>query len=188
MERIYEFEKSAYRNKVLLVNVLLAPILAYCLYRVLVVQTNTALWAMAAAVCVYGLANSFLRKSNPRIIKISDEKIVFSSFGEKSFEIARLTKFRVKVSTPNYQVLIRVEDSDKRQGAFWVTYSQFNDKLDLLAEFDYLEKKVHPGSLRFRGRDALGNARPPMPGSAPPQSAGKTEEGKKTEGGGETEG
>ena len=160
MERIYEFEKNSYRYKVLLVNYLLIPILAYCLYKALWVGTNAVLWAMGAAVCAYGLLNSFLRKSNPRVIKISDETITFSSFGDKSFEINKLVKFRVKVTTPNYQVLVRLEDSDKRNGSFWVTYSQFSDKLDLLAEFDYLEKKIHPDSLRFRGRKGRGDVRP----------------------------
>jgi hypothetical protein len=160
MERVYEFEKNAYRNKVLLVNVLLIPIFGYCLYRIIFVQTYTLLWLLAAAVCVYALANSFLRKSNPRIIKISDEEIVFSSFGEKRFEIAKLTKFRVRITTPGYQILVRLEDSDKRRGSFWVVYSLFSDKKDLLAELDYLEKKIHPDSLRFRGRGKMGSKRP----------------------------
>ena len=153
MERTYEFEKTAYRNKILLINWLLIPLLAYCLYRLFWVGTNMALWVLAAAVCVYGLTNSLLRKSNPRTITVSDDEIVFASFGEKRFEVNKLIKFRVKVVTPNYQIVVRVEDSDRQRGTFWVLYSQFNDKLDLLAEFDYLEKKVHPSSLRFRGRD-----------------------------------
>jgi hypothetical protein len=160
MERIYEFEKNAYRNKVLLINWILLAILCYALYRVIFVPKYMLPWAFVTAVCVYALANAFLRKSNPRIIKISDEEIVFSSFGEKRFEIAKLTTFRVRVSTPNYQVLIRVEDSEKRRGTFWVIYSLFNDKQDLLAEFDYLERTIHPDSLRFRGRDKPGLARP----------------------------
>jgi hypothetical protein len=160
MERTYEFEKNAYRNKVLLINWLLVPLLAYCLYRLFGVGTNRVLWALLAVVCVYGLTNSLLRKSNPRTITVSDDEIVFASFGEKRFEVNKLTKFRVKVVTPNYQIVVWVEDSDRRRGTFWVPYSQFNDKLDLLAEFDYLEKKVHPGSLRFRGRETQGAARP----------------------------
>jgi len=166
MERIYEYDKKAYRNKVVLINYLLVPILGYSLYRIFFAGTNTIMWLLAAAICVYSLANSFLRKSNPRIIKVSDEEIVFSSYGEKRFEISKLIKFRVKVLSPNYQILVRVEDSDKQQGAFWVTYSLFSDKKDLLAEFDYLEKKVHPNSLRFRGRAGMGNARPEFPNSS----------------------
>jgi hypothetical protein len=160
MERVYEFEKGAYRNKVLMINYLLIAILGYALYRVIFVPKYAVLWMLAVAVCVYALANSFLRKSNPRIITVSDDEIVFSSFGEKRFEIKKLTKFRVKIVTPNYQVLVRLADSDKRQGSFWIIYSFFNDKKDLLEEFNYLERKVHPDSLRFRGRDKLGLSRP----------------------------
>ncbi|MDR2785900.1 MAG: hypothetical protein LBB83_08305 [Treponema sp.] len=160
MERKYEFEKNAYRNKVLLVNYILIGILGYSIYQLIVVPTYAPLWTIAAAVCVYALANFFLRKSNPRLITISDDEIVFSSFGERKFEIKKLTKFRVKVTSPNYQVLVRVADSEKRQGSFWVIYSCFNNKLDLIAEFDYLERKAHPDSLRFRGRDKLGLSRP----------------------------
>jgi predicted membrane metal-binding protein len=167
LERVYEYDKAAYRNKVLLVNIALVLILGYCLYKVIFGGTNVYLWLLAVAICVYALANSFLRKSNPRVITISDDEIVFASFGEKRFEIQKLIKFRVKVSTPNYQVLIRLEDSDKKFGSFWVTYSQFNDKLDLLAEFDYLEKKVHPDSLRFRGRSGMGNKRPEQNAALP---------------------
>ena len=169
MERIYEYNKQSYRNKVLLINYLLILLLGYFLYRIIFLGSNVYLWGFLSIVCVYSLANSFIRKSNPRIIKISDEEIVFSSFGEKRFEIKDLTKFRVKVSTPNYQVMVRVEDVNKKNGAFWVTYSQFNDKMDLIAELDYLEKKIHPDSLRFRGRKGMGDKRPEMnPEGQPP--------------------
>ena len=161
MERVYEYNKKAYRNKVFIPSILLVFILGYCLYRIIFAETNTILWALAAVVCIYALSNTFFKKSNPRLITISDEKITFSSFGEKSFEIDKLTRFRIRASTPRYQVFLRVEDSDKRHATFWVTYSQFNDKLDLLAEFDYLEKKIHPDSLRFRGKGNIANARPP---------------------------
>ena len=160
MERVYEFDKTAYRNKVQLPNLLMVPILGYCLYRIIFADGNIYLWGMGVIICIYSLSNSFFRKSNPRIITVNDEEIIFSSFGEKRFEIKKLTKFRVKVMTPNYQVMLRIEDSDKRQGSFWVTYSQFNDKLDLLAEFNYIEKKIHPESLRLRGRSGVGDKRP----------------------------
>ncbi|MCL1929127.1 MAG: hypothetical protein FWG07_10100 [Treponema sp.] len=162
MERVYEYNKISYRYKVLMVNILMFPLLGYFLYRIFFTGTNIYLWAFGAIVCVYSLSSSFIRKTNPRIIKISDEEIEFISFGKKSFEINQLTKFRVRVSTPNYQVLIRLEDVNRQQGSFWVTYSQFNDKLDLIAEFDYLEKKIHPDSLRFKGRKGMGDKRPEL--------------------------
>jgi hypothetical protein len=167
VERKYEFEKTAYRNKIVLVNYILIGILCYAVYRLIFAPAYAPLWAAAAAVCVYALANSFFRKANPRLITVNDTEIVFSSFGEKRFEIALLTKFRVKVVTPDYQVLVRLADSEKRQGSFWVVYSLFNDKKDLLAEFDYLERKIHPDSLRFRGRAKLGLSRPREAGTDP---------------------
>ena len=167
MERVYEYEKNAYRYKVLMVNYIMVAILGYFLYRIFFVGTNTILWALGSAVCVYALANTYLRKSNPRIIRVSDEEIVFESFGEKRFEINKLIKFRLKVSTPNYQVLIRLEDTDRRHCTFWVTYSQFSDKLDLIAEFNYLERKIHPDSLRFRGKADMGKTRPAIKTAEP---------------------
>jgi hypothetical protein len=180
MERVYEFEKGAYRNKVLMINYLLIGILGYALYRVIFVPKYAVLWILAVAVCVYALANSLLRKSNPRIITVNDDEIVFSSFGERRFEIKKLTKFRVKVVTPNYQVLVRIAESDKRQGSFWVIYSLFSDKKDLIAEFDYLERKIHPESLRFRGRDKLGLSRPSQSPELP-EAAGEAETPEKAE-------
>jgi len=165
VERVYEYNKTAYQNKVIMINIFLILILGYCLFKIIFAGTNIYLWIFAAVICIYALVNSFIRKGNPRKIIITDDEIVFSSFGEKRFEINKLTKFRLKVSTPNYQVIIRLEDSDKRTGSFWVTYSQFNDKMDLIAEFDFLEKKIHPDSLRFRGRSGKGDKRPDPPGS-----------------------
>jgi hypothetical protein len=162
MERVYEFEKKAYRNKVLLPNIIMVPLLLYFLYRVIFVGTNIYLWVMGVIVCIYSLTNTFIKKTNPRIITVNDEEIVFSSFGEKRFVIKDLIKFRIRVSTPNYQVLVRVEDINKQNGSFWVTYSQFNDKLDLIAEFDYIEKKIHPDSLRIKGRKGMGDKRPEL--------------------------
>lgn len=160
MDRVYEYNKTAYRNKIQLPNFLMVLIFGYCLYRIIFSGANLYLWGLGAVICLYSLSNLFIRKSNPRIITVNDEEIVFSSFGEKRFEIKKLIKFRVKVTTPNYQIMVRVEDLDKRSGSFWVTYSQFNDKMDLLAEFDYLERKLHPDSLRFRGRTGLGIKHP----------------------------
>ena len=172
MERVYEYNKTSYKYKVQMTNILMVPLLGYFVYRVITSETNVVLWVLGAVICIYSLANSFIRKSNPRVIRISDDEIVFSSFGEKCFEINKLIKFNVKVSTPNYQVVVRVEDVNRQHGAFWVTYSQFNDNMDLLAEFDYLEKKINPDSLRLRGKIGMGDRRPD---NAAPKTADEKE-------------
>ncbi|MDR1389757.1 MAG: HAD family hydrolase [Treponema sp.] len=162
MQRIYEYNKYAYRNKVTMINYIVMGLFAYSVFKIASApqSTWTVIWILALVVSLYTLYNSFVRKSNPRLITISDDTICFASYGEISFETEKLSMFRVKVTTPNYQILVRIEDTNSRKGTFWVTYSFFNDKLDLISEFDFLERKVHPDSLRFRGRGKMGASRP----------------------------
>ena len=159
MERIYTFEKQAYRNKVELIGYLMIAILLYSVFQIVFVAPGI-LFILMAVVSGYGIMNTYVTKSNPRTITVTDNRITFSSFGEKTFQIDSLKFFRVKLVSPNYQILVRAHDGQGNRGRFWVTYAHFNDKLDLLEEFNYLERKVHPDSLRMRGRDKMGACRP----------------------------
>lgn len=158
MERTYTFETKAYRYKVVYIGYLLLAILAYSVFALV---TGPALfWILPALLAAYGAANTFLTKSNPREIGVSDEAITFRSYGEKSFTVSKLTRFRVRVSAAGYQVYVRAADSEGHKGRFWVSFALFNDKEDLLKELDYLERKVHPDSLRMSGRSQAGVSRP----------------------------
>lgn len=158
MERTYLFEEKAYRYKVVYIGYLMVAILAFSLFQLIV--GLSIFWLLPALLSVYGTANTFLTKSNPREIVVSDESITFRSYGEKSFTVPKLTWFRVRVSAAGYQVYIRCKDSEGHRGRFWVNYALFSDKQDLLKEFDYLERKTHPDSLRMNGRDKAGVSRP----------------------------
>lgn len=158
MERIYTFDKKQYRYKVVYIGWIMVAILAYSLFRL--ATAPSILFLAAAFLSAYGCANTYLTKSNPREIVISDEAITFRSYGEKSFRTAEITRFRVRVSTAGYQVFVRVRDSSGHRGWFWVNYALFSDKEDLLKEFDYLERKAHPDSLRMSGHPEMGVYRP----------------------------
>lgn len=160
MERIYEYDPKLYRNKVTKINYITLAIFLYGVYSVVTASRFLIIWLGVMAVCAYTLINSYVRLSNPRIISISDDRIIFRSFGEKGFDIRKLTLFRVKIITPNYQVLVRAADADGNKGTFWVPYVNFSESGALIAEFDYLERKVHPDSLRLRGRPNQGVRRP----------------------------
>ena len=134
MERTYTFEEKRYRYKVVYIGYALLAILAYSLF--MAVTGLSLFWTGVALIAAYGAANTFLTKSNPRQVLVSDEHITFRSYGEKTFEVAKLTRFRVRVSAAGYQVYIRVADSEGHHGRFWVTYGQFSDKADLVKEFD----------------------------------------------------
>lgn len=158
MERTYTFAEKQYRYKVVYIGYLMLLIMAFSLYRL--IATLSLLWLIPLLVAGYGCMNTYLTKSNPRQIVVSDDQITFRSYGEKTFQIASLNRFRVRVSTAGYQVYIRVRDQQGHRGRFWVNYALFDHKEDLIQELDYLERKCHPDSLRFRGRPKLGQSRP----------------------------
>ena len=115
------------------------------------------LFGMGAA--IYGVLNTFKFKSNPRDVVIDDETISFVSFGEAKYNIGKLKKFLIKESA-NVQFYIRVEDEDGKRGRYWIQYYYFSDREELINELYYIEKKVHPTSLKFNGRDNMFNHRP----------------------------
>ena len=159
MQRTYTYEWHFYRNKVLFMTYALIAILLYSLYQIAVNGINP-LWLIISAPCCYGIKNTFLTKSVPRQIIVDDETITFKSYGQKTIRIDSLQLFRVKSSTPNYQIFVRAADGEGNKGNFWITYNYFNDKQDLLEELNFLERKAHPDSLRLRGRDQIGVRRP----------------------------
>ena len=159
MERIYTCDKKAYRNKVELIGYITLAIFLYGLLQ-LVLDYNSIVWALITIVSGYNVINTFLTQSNPREIIVTDETITFASYGKRTFEVDQLTHFRVKQVSYNYQLVVRATDAKGTKGRFWVTYAFFNDKLDLLEEFNYLERKAHPASLRMRSRDDMGVCRP----------------------------
>jgi hypothetical protein len=171
MERIYTFDARSYQWKVVNTGYILIVILAYSTY--MCIASFSYLWLLFAGVSLYGILNTFVTKSNPRRIIITDQQITFRSFGEKKYQINELTKFRMRTSVAGCQVYLLVNDKNRNEGRFWVNYSLFNDKADLLKEFDYLERKVQPDALRFQGRPELGRHRPqPLADQQPlPQKA-----------------
>jgi len=158
MERTYKYDPHFYRIKVLYMHYAIIGILGYCLYYLIANWLNP-LFIIAAVICIYALKNLFLSKSVPRYVIVDDDNITFKSFGEKTLRVKSLKLFRVKTSTPGYQVVIRAADEEGNRGTFWVSFNYFNDKQDLLEEFNYLERKTHPDSIRLRG-GGLGKSRP----------------------------
>jgi len=137
----------------------LIAILSYSLYYLIANGLNV-LFIIIILICSYALKNLFITKSVPRFIIVDDDKITFKSFGQKTMMVKSLKLFRVKTSTPGYQVVVRAADGEGNKGTFWVSFNYFNDKQDLLEEFNYLERVAHPDSLRLRGNDNIGKCRP----------------------------
>lgn len=117
------------------------------------------LFLFGIVISIYGILNTFIFNSNPRDVVINDKTISFVSIGESKYNIDQLKIFILK-ELANSQFYIRVEDEQGKHGRYWVQYYYFSDREELIKELYYIEKKVHPSSLKFRGREDMFNHRP----------------------------
>lgn len=129
----------------------------------LIINPRINFYLLGLMAAGYGAANTFIFKSNPRDIEITDKTISFISFGEDKYEIKRIKNFQVK-EYANAQLYIRVAQDDGKKGRYWVSYYYFSEKEDLIKEMYFIENKVHPERAKFRGRKKLFAYRP---GQAP---------------------
>lgn len=128
-----------------------------------IIDPKINFYLLGLMTAVYGAANTFIFKSNPRDVEITDDTISFISFGEEKYEISRLKKFQIKEHA-NAQFYIRVAQDDGKKGRYWVSYYYFSEKEDLIRELYFIENKVHPERAKFRGRKKMFAYRP---GQAP---------------------
>lgn len=125
----------------------------------LIMDPRINFYFMGLLAAVYGSANTFIFKSNPRDIEITDDTISFISFGEARYEIKRLKNFNIK-EYANAQFYIRVVQDDGKKGRYWVSYFYFSEREDLIRELYFIENKIHPDRAKFRGREKMFAYRP----------------------------
>ncbi len=158
MLKTYSYDNSRYRIKVAFAGYFMIAI-AVVLTVLFILKPTQYIYLLGIVVGVYGAFNTFYFKSYPRDIVIDDAAISFISFGEKKYEISNLKTFNVR-EFANAQFFIRVEQKDGKQGRYWVTYYYFSDREELINELYYIEKRIHPKNIKFRGREDMFNTRP----------------------------
>lgn len=158
MQRVYSYEGKRYQFSVVFVGYLMIAI-ALVLGILFIMNSKQYIFLFGLVVAIYGVLNTFVFKSNPRDIVIDDKSISFVSFGEAKYNIYELKTFKLK-EFANAQFYIRVEDKEGKHGRYWVQYYYFSDREELIDELYYIEKKVHPTNLKFRGRENMFNLRP----------------------------
>ncbi len=158
MIKSYAYEPKGYRFRVVWIGcilIALAPALAV-LYAL---DPTRYIYLFGVCAAVYGALNTFVFKSNPKRVVIDDETISFVSFGEARYTIRKLKTFSVR-EFANAQFYIRVEEVGGRRGRYWVHYYYFENREELIDELYCIEKRVHPGNLKFRGRERMFHTRP----------------------------
>lgn len=163
MQRTYSYLSSKYKVHVVFLGYFMVVIAVFCAIK-LIIKPELNIYVLAFVAAAYGAANTFIFKSNPKDIIIDDDTISFvSPFGEVKYDIKRLVNFQVK-DFANAQFYIRAAQDDGKKSRFWIAYYYFNDRNDLMREFYYIQKKVDPKNIIYKGREKMFMYRP---GTAP---------------------
>lgn len=158
MQKKYSYETKRYNFSIVFVGYLMIPI-ALVLIVLFLINPTQYLYLFGIGIAIYGALNTFVFKSNPRDIVIDDETISFVSYGEAKYDIKKLKSFNVR-EFANAQFYIRVEEQGGKRGRYWVQYYYFDNREELINELYFIEKKIHPNIIKFRGRENMFNARP----------------------------
>lgn len=157
MQKTYSYDPERFKFKVLYAGYIL--IAAAVVFTVLfAMNPSQLLYVFGIGISVYGAVNTFVLKANPKDIVIDDNSITFISFGEVKYDIENLERFVIK-EFANAQFYIRVADKNGKKARYWVSYYYFSEKEDLIDELYVIEKRIHPTSLKFRGRKHMFNVR-----------------------------
>lgn len=160
MKKRYVYQPKRYLTQVTLVGFVLLGALVVGLVKFLM-NPGLNIWILVIVAAAYGSANTFLFKSNPNEVLFDDETVTFSSpYGKVVYTIDQLEDFNIREFAPNYQLFIRCRSKDGKHGRYWVNYYFFNDSKDMIQEFHYIERKIRPTALKFRGRPNMGAQRP----------------------------
>lgn len=158
MQKTYSYDSDRYRFKVVIASYIMIAVVII-LTILFILRPTQYIYLLGIGAAIYGILNTYVFKSYPRDVVITDDFISFVSFGEIKYDINQLTTFNVR-EFANAQFFIRVEDRNGKRGRYWVFYYYFSDREEMINELYYIEKKIHPKNIKFRGREDMFNIRP----------------------------
>jgi hypothetical protein len=152
MERTYTHDEKKYKVHTLYVGYFIIVFGVWMLIKwIRDPGINIFLFGLVAA--VYASLNTFVFKAVPDKIIVDDESITFHALGNHKYNTADLEKFIVREQA-NAQFFIRLQEKGGKLKRYWVSYYYFSEREDLIDEIYYIEKKVNPNGLKFRGRES----------------------------------
>ncbi len=157
---VFEYDPKLYLYRNTLTGYALIAIALYSVFQI-VTDFGISIWLIVLLVSVYGAINQFVTVANPREVGVSEHQIYFTDGRIKhTYEISQLTSFQIKEIGINGSIFIRVADNKGMRSRYWLAYRYFNDRDELLAECYYIERKLNPNHIKFRGREDWGAQRP----------------------------
>ncbi len=155
MVKQYVYNSKRYFTRYTLVGYFMILVAIYCAFTFFQ-RMNTspyaALYLFFGAAAVYGTLNTFVFGANPKEVIFSDESITFiSPWHKHSYRIDELQYFHVKEMPSNYQAFVRVGTKNGTKRRYWISYDHMENGKDIIAECLYIERKLNPSHIKFRG-------------------------------------
>ncbi len=145
---IFEFNKRDYNWKV---NVPGAFGIVASLAAIvqLLVNPSSYVWYFILLVGAYTAINAFVSLSNPEIVEIRKNKLVFKAHGKvHEYDLRKIESYRVKEFHQAKKLFIRIDDAGMLKGRYWVNCYYFNNRDELYRSLVELEYRIDPSGLK----------------------------------------
>lgn len=163
MVKEYKYDDKRYFSRFVLTGYFMIAAALYCAFK-FITLVGSSQWAVVYlfffASAVYGSANTLLLNANPKEIIFTDDSVSFTGYSKThTYKISDLEYFRVKELPSNYQLFVRLGTKDGVKRRYWISYDKMESGGDIIAECHYIERKLNPSNIKFKGWDR-GLARP----------------------------
>lgn len=150
---VYNYRKSQYFLGVTLTGFFCLGIFFVSLYKIYQ-GFLVPLMIVVAVLSLYTVWNTFVVKTNPSEIEITDDTIVFSSYKQnRTYPIDELYSFKVREYPSSGKMYIRVNKSSLLKGRYWIESKSFNEGNELFQRILEIEREIHPASIKTRARE-----------------------------------
>ena len=131
------------------------------------------LMAVVAVVAAYVVFNTFISRSYPREVTVSDDEVSFTSFGRTdTFRLADIHEFSVR-EMGNDRTYVRINGGGLLKGRYWVQGDYIDGGSELCQALVDMEGRINPDSLRSRARRSSQLSRGEAAGGAAGRSSTK---------------
>lgn len=147
----YIFNSKRYSSGVVAPGIFMICILMYALINNYI-YSGINLYTGIAIISAYGVFNTFISISNPKMVVIDNGDIEFYAFRKvHKYKKEEITSMSIR-GFHDKKMYLRINNGGLLRGRYWIKSSLFNDSRELYNALSDIERQLHPNALKFRGR------------------------------------
>lgn len=152
----YIYDSRRYIVSVTIPGIFMILILIYALFNNYM-NLSINIYSLMIVICTYGIFNTFVSSSNPKMITMDNKYVCFSSFNTThEYEIKAIKKIKIR-EFHDKKMYLKINEGGFFKGRYWIKTNMFNDSIELYNYFIELEECLHPESLKFRNKRLKSN-------------------------------